>query len=258
VIHTVDLQPHHLKDIYQEGVAREDRHPTDGSYDGLDGYDANIMGLKGEFAFADFYGLEPDLSAQIDGDGGVDFEISCWLGDSLTVDVKTTEHDDDPWLRVPVDKDDWADMYVCAAENGATIDLIGWQSREEIKSFPASNATKKQTNHILKQDDLRQLPNESMITAVDADTAESQPTQEQGQGQGEQGDETQAHTIPRSPPSEFARRTHDTEDEYAKPRIKNTTQAVYLEAIREREMSRDNPRQQRIEWMDQQETEITE
>jgi hypothetical protein len=257
--YTVTLEPDELKQVYQEGRDRNNRHHTDGSYEGHDGEDAHIKGLKGEVAFAKRYGLEPDLSSQIDGDGGVDFEISCWLGDSLTVDVKATEHYENPWLLVPVDKDDWSDMYVCAAVDGADIKLVGWQSCEEVRSFPASDATGKQTNHILKPADLRQLPAKQMVEPVGVDTdteTASQPDQQEQEQ--EQSQETETDNLPRSPPAEFAQRTHDNPPEYAKPRIKNTTEMAYLDAIREKEMSRDNPRKQRIEWINQQQQEITE
>jgi hypothetical protein len=255
--YTVTLEPDELKQVYQEGRDRENRHgPRADRYDyNSDGEENHIRGLKGEFAFAKRYGLEPDLSPQIDGDGGVDFEISCWLGDSLTVDVKATKYYENPWLRVPVDKDDWADMYVCTAVDGVDIKLVGWQSCEEVRSFPASDATGKQTNHNLKPADLRQLPAKQMVEAVGADTETETASQPDQQGQ---ETETETDNLPRSPPAEFAQRTHDNPPEYAKPRIKNTTEMAYLDAIREKEMGRDNPRQQRIEWINQQQQEITE
>ena len=55
----------------------------------------------------------------------------------------------------------------------------------------------------------------------------------------------------RPPAGIFARETADTSDEYAEHRIKNTDDPEYLKAMIEVEAGRDEPRRQRIGWMNQ-------
>ena len=62
----------------------------------------------------------------------------------------------------------------------------------------------------------------------------------------------------RPPAGIFARETADTSDEYAEARIKNTDDAEYLKAMIEVEADRDEPRRQRIGWMNQQLVEVRE
>ena len=62
----------------------------------------------------------------------------------------------------------------------------------------------------------------------------------------------------RPPAGIFARETADTSDEYAEARIKNTDDAEYLRAMIEVEADRDEPRRQRIGWMNQRLAEVRE
>jgi hypothetical protein len=62
--------------------------------------------------------------------------------------------------------------------------------------------------------------------------------------------------APKTPPAVFALSTRDTSDKYAKARIENTTDPAYLKAIQEKEVARDDPRQKRIAWINQQRKEI--
>ena len=55
----------------------------------------------------------------------------------------------------------------------------------------------------------------------------------------------------RPPAGIFARETADTSDEYAEHRIKNTDDPEYLKAMIEVEAERDDPRRQRIAWMNE-------
>jgi hypothetical protein len=69
-------------------------------------------------------------------------------------------------------------------------------------------------------------------------------------------DTTPGRSIPRPPPATFAISTRDNPDEYAEARIKNTTDPVYLDAILDKELARDNTRQKRIGWINQRRKQI--
>lgn len=60
----------------------------------------------------------------------------------------------------------------------------------------------------------------------------------------------------RPPAGVFARETRDTSDEYAEHRIKNTDDPDYLAAMLTQEAARDDPRQQRIGWINQRLAEV--
>ena len=62
----------------------------------------------------------------------------------------------------------------------------------------------------------------------------------------------------RPPAGIFARETADTSDEYAEHRIKNTDDPEYLTAMIEVEAERDEPRRQRIGWMNERLQEVRE
>ena len=55
----------------------------------------------------------------------------------------------------------------------------------------------------------------------------------------------------RPPAGVFARETADTSDDYAEHRIKNTDDPEYLQKMIEVEAERDEPRRQRIAWMNE-------
>ena len=62
----------------------------------------------------------------------------------------------------------------------------------------------------------------------------------------------------RPPAGIFARETADTSDEYAEHRIKNTDDPEYLRKMIEVEAERDDPRRQRIAWMNERLQEVRE
>jgi hypothetical protein len=242
MIHTVDLKPDQLKTVHTEARARDD------SYDdspvkttkalNMDKGETHVRGLKGEIAFAEFYGLQPDLQIRPEGDGGVDFEVE-WLGSDVTVDVKTTTYQENPGLLVRENAANRADRYVLAIVDGTEVRLVGFASCDTILDAPVTEHTGHMRNHMIRADDLRALPDAPLISPQSPDQSDSA-----------------AQKIPRSPPSTFALSTRDTSDEYAKARIENTTDPAYLKAIQEKEVARDDPRQKRIAWINQQRKKI--
>ncbi len=227
--HTVTLLPDDLRVIHDEAARRDARHADSRNWS-IDRKETHIRGLKGEIGFANQYDLDPDLSARPDGDGGVDFRVN-WITDDATVDVKTTTFTD-PVLLVREASKLRADHYVLVQlAHGIDVHLIGWADRETVANAPVTDMTGHTTNYILKPDELRALPDSALITAQD------------------KSDTPMPH---RKPPADiFALRTRDTSDEYAEARIMNTKRAEYLDAILDKEVARDTPRQQRIAWINQ-------
>lgn len=156
---TVHLEPDDLQAAYVEGRRRDNSRSWSRNY-AIDAETTHIRGLKGEIAFARCYGLSPDLSERPAGDGGVD--VSCWwFVFPVSVDVKTTQYVADPWLRVRADCSSHADVYVLAAvaDDGVAVDLVGWATRHDVTDTPPTRTeTGHHTNHILKAQDLRALP----------------------------------------------------------------------------------------------------
>jgi hypothetical protein len=204
----------------------------------MDKGETHVRGLKGEIAFADFYGLKPDLQIRPEGDGGVDFEVE-WLGDDVTVDVKTTTYTGNPGLLVRENAANRADRYVLAIVDGTEVRLVGFASCDTMLDAPVTEHTGHMRNHMVRADDLRALPDAPLISTRTPDQTD-----------------TTGRQTPRSPPSTFALSTRDTSDEYARARIENTTDPAYLTAILDKEVARDEPRQKRIGWINQQRKQI--
>jgi hypothetical protein len=210
----------------------------------IDEGDTHVRGLKGEFAFAKKYGLEPDLDQHDTGDCGVDFTAT-WDGHTtadVTIDVKTVSYPSDPWLCVRHNAADYADRFVLAStlDGSNTVNLHGWETKETVLETQPTERTGHTLNYILQESDVRALPDPALINPA-TDTDDTGPSKT---------------TRRRPPAATFALRTRDTSDEYAESRIKNTDSADYLDAILQKEVARDNPRQQRIAWINQRRREI--
>lgn len=98
---------------------------------------ANVVGLKGEFAMAVLSGLRVDRKARPRGDNGIDFT----LPDGRTMDVKTVL-DERSGLYYNSDEDFRADVAVLAVLDSPTVDcpvvqLAGWTSRDRFRRFRA-------------------------------------------------------------------------------------------------------------------------
>jgi hypothetical protein len=127
----------------------------------------HIRGLKGEIAFADFYGLQPDLQIRPEGDDGIDFEVEWCIADcaDVTVDLKTTRYDTGN-LLVKRDRRSRSDRYVLAVvpKKSISVRLIGWVERDTVLDAPLTDHTGHFVNHEVRQNDLRALPDPQQIS----------------------------------------------------------------------------------------------
>jgi len=157
---TVTLSPDQLKTVYAHGRERDNLHAEANSF--IPREKTHIRGLKGEIAVAEYYGLSTDLELRPTGDNGVDF--SCWwLLCPVQVDVKTTEYVTNPWLKVKADGHKTADVYILTADNGADIELVGWAWLRDVEAVAPTQETHHHENHVLKPDDLREMPNPNQV-----------------------------------------------------------------------------------------------
>ena len=140
--------------IREIGERRDALHAThDGAV--IKGMTNNVMGLIGERAFAERYGLDLDLSVTIRGDRGIDFRCP-----RATVDVKTSRRGD--YLLVPVGRVH-ADVYVLAHLIGTDeARLLGWMDAATIKTLPTRDFGYGVRNHFVHARSLR-----SLVTLID-------------------------------------------------------------------------------------------
>ena len=157
---TVNLTPEQMQTVYGHGRERDSIHTDANSF--IDREKTHIRGLKGEIAVAEYYGLSTDLELRPTGDNGVDF--SCWwLLCPVAVDVKTTEYTRNPWLKVKADGHKESDVYILTADNGADIELVGWAWLRDVEAVDPTAETGHHENHVLKPDNLREMPNPNQI-----------------------------------------------------------------------------------------------
>ena len=112
--------------------------------------DYNLIGVSGEFAFADKFNLQVDDSIKPSGDKGVDFVLDL----SFTVDVKTAKLPYNLLLEVgkPV-----VDIYVLADYNKGNSTLLGWEWRKILSLAPSKDFGYGVINHYISALDLRPM-----------------------------------------------------------------------------------------------------
>jgi hypothetical protein len=123
-------------DVESLGVFRQQAHPngTPRYYENENKED--IIGIAGEIAFAERYGLKPDLEIRPLGDGHVDFEIESNGKKILTIDVKTARKPYNLLIK-KLEMERAADIFVLAkySEEGK-VDFLGWTTKEIMKGQP--------------------------------------------------------------------------------------------------------------------------
>lgn len=97
----------------------------------------NIIGVKGEMAFAKIFGLEMDEEVRPDGDKSVDFVLQYPARD-LTIDVKTARKPIYLFLKKK-DAPTAADILVLAGIVDNTVKFIGWEKRSIITAAPTKD-----------------------------------------------------------------------------------------------------------------------
>jgi hypothetical protein len=121
--------------------------------------DYNLIGICGEDAFADEFGLEVDDSIKPSGDKGIDFTINLMCDHDLhpepfTVDVKTAKLPYNLLLEVgkPV-----VDIYVLADYNETNSFLLGWTWGKILSKAPTRSFGYEVINHYIPAEELRPI-----------------------------------------------------------------------------------------------------
>jgi len=149
---TVDLPPEALQQAYEFGRKRNSKGFA-GSVD-TDPQQAHILGMKGELAFANLYNLTPDLSINdSSGDAGYDFQATV-RGELRRIDVKSTTHYADPWLKLRADRCETpTEIYVLAAVDQCRVKFVGWLPDSHLKHKETTTRTGRE-NYLCKPDEL--------------------------------------------------------------------------------------------------------
>jgi hypothetical protein len=115
--------------------------------------DYELVGLAGEQAFADAFGLQVDTSIRPAGDGNVDFR----LFGLVTVDVKTARKAGN--LIAEVGTDPWADIYVLARYDDLTqtARLLGWEHGDVLRRAPSRDFGYGIINHYIPRYQLKPI-----------------------------------------------------------------------------------------------------
>jgi len=160
------LTPDNLKTCYAEGRQRDDKG-FEGTVD-MDSTDAHIVGLKGEVAFAELYGLQPDLSFNPDGgDDGHAFTVR-WCGGVRSLNVKISTFPSDPWLKVRASRiDPSTDAYVLGTidDTGTVIRFIGWATPDMLLDGERTDKTGSD-NYVLESKQLAPMPDADEVNSV--------------------------------------------------------------------------------------------
>lgn len=132
-------------------------HQDAESYEGIPGAKRHVLGVLGELAVADWYGLT--LNSGSDLDPGYDFAVS-YDGERATIDVKTTTYADDA-LRVGTESLT-ADYYLLAVvedTTSTTVELIGIATQADLRAAETVDAPHSgDTQYSIPQADLDDLP----------------------------------------------------------------------------------------------------
>lgn len=121
-----DLRPHWPR-IEREANRRESEKRRFLSTRQWNAQHTHLPGLAGEQVFALVAGVEVDWAARVQGDGGMDFP-------DLKLDVKTTLHWTDPWLRVSKQEKMVAQWYALVALDlhGRRGFVVGYCHKQDV------------------------------------------------------------------------------------------------------------------------------
>jgi len=121
------------------GTARQSAHPNGTPRYYSDPNVEDIIGVAGEQAFANRYGIKIDESIRPDGDNHIDFKLQYVDGfdvKQLTIDVKTAKKPFNLLIK------DWeidkcADILILAKYNDdKSVELLGWEYKSIMKKQP--------------------------------------------------------------------------------------------------------------------------
>ena len=137
------------------GKQRNGAHPTGTPrlYD--DPNVENVIGVRGEFAFARAFALHIDEQIRPAGDNGVDFRVTI-AGREITIDVKTAQRA--PYLLVKEhDIGRCADWIVLACFDRGAVSFIGWETRAVMSLMPVASFGAGIRSHFRARDQLRPM-----------------------------------------------------------------------------------------------------
>jgi hypothetical protein len=141
--------------LRREAQARHELHVDHPTHRPLsEGYE--LVGLRGEEALANYFGLEIDLVRRPGGDGGVDNKL-CLSGFEYKVDVKCARKALN--LIVEVGKVEPKTIYILASysdEDDAAV-LLGWQWGVVLMNAPKKDFGYGVINHYVPRSKLRGL-----------------------------------------------------------------------------------------------------
>lgn len=105
------------EDIRAEGLRRfRERMSYASTHDGS-AHKSHLLGLVGEYLFAERYGFEVDMNDRPSGDGGADFTVTGPNGMTYRINVQTRINRSVLDVCVPEGKTGRADMHVLLAVN---------------------------------------------------------------------------------------------------------------------------------------------
>jgi hypothetical protein len=97
----------------------------------------NVIGVKGEMAFAKIFGLKMDEEVRPDGDKSVDFVLQYPARD-LSIDVKTARKPIYLFLKKK-DAPGAADILVLAGIVDNTVRFLGWEKKSVVMEAPTKD-----------------------------------------------------------------------------------------------------------------------
>jgi len=126
--------------------------------------ESHFLGLCGEIAIAQHYGVEIDFSIYEGRGDRLDMNIK-----GHPVDIKVTSYFDDPFLRVEKNNVDPAMIYFCCAIKGNKVKVAGWIKGEDLieKAEQRQLHRNGPMNYVLKSNQLNPL------TKRDSDPAQT-------------------------------------------------------------------------------------
>ena len=126
-------------DSLELGTARQNAHPNGTPRYYSNPNEEDTIGVAGELAFANKYGLKMDEAIRPNGDGHIDFKMQLILDDAIkqiTIDIKTAKKAYNLLIK------DWemeesSDILVLGRFNeNETVDLLGWEYKSVMAKQP--------------------------------------------------------------------------------------------------------------------------
>ena len=117
------------------GKERQAAHPQGTKRYYSDPNVEDTIGVAGEIAFAERYGLEIDDSIRPEGDGHIDFKVKI-NNVEVTIDIKTAQKAYNLLIK-EWEINDCADILVLAKyTSDKKIDFLGWETKDVMKMMP--------------------------------------------------------------------------------------------------------------------------